>query len=335
MIFFRQFWRTCYWFPRDLALWLRLGRPRKLIYFGGKGYGDTLLLGSVAHELHRRGIRTAILTDHPDLLRGNPAVSGVLPLHCWRALAAVDRFGGSASHLPYFLRPRPPTHDEPPDHHILIEMCRRAGVRGEIALRTYLHLEPGERAAGMLRPRQAAVQALDSRSENLAPLKIYPADRLAEVVRSTANKLDWIQIGGPNDPLLPCTVDLRGKTTTRQSAAILAASRVFLGPAGFLMHAARAVDCRSVIVFGGRELPRHGGYACNENFFSMRACSPCYRRSECLHPTMECMDSITPRALAAGVRRAVIQFGSPIHAEFVTVPEVATPFKLPWESPVK
>ena len=128
----RRLWRFAYWLPQDCWLWARLGFPRQLIYFGGRGYGDTLLLGTVAHELHRCGIRTGVLTDHPDLLRGSPDVSGTLPLAAWRAMESVVRFGGSSQHVPYFLKPCPPTHDEPPDHHIIVEMCRRAGTTGRV-----------------------------------------------------------------------------------------------------------------------------------------------------------------------------------------------------------
>jgi len=328
----RRLWHLAYWWPRDLRLWARLGFPRQLIYFGGRGYGDTLLLNSVAHELHRRGRRTAVLTNHPDLLRGSPAVSGVLSLQHWRAIEAVTRFGGEARHLPYFLRPQPPTHDEPADTHILAEMCRRAGITGEIAVRTYLHLSTNERKGGALRPRQAALQALGASSENLSPLKVYPAEELTKVVAETAGELDWVQLGHAGDPRVPGTLDLRGRTSVRQTAAVLAQSRVFLGPAGFLMHLARAAECRSVVVFGGRELPRHGGYSCNENLFVEVACAPCYRRSDCLDG-MSCMRSIRTEEVTAAVRRASALHGQPLTVDRVLVPTGPVPFPLPWLVP--
>lgn len=328
----RRLWRLAYWLPRDFLLWARLGFPRRLIYFGGRGYGDTLLLGTVAHELHRRGILTAVLTEHPELLRGLPAVSGALR-HEWRALEAVARFGGGAQHVPYFLTPCPPTHDIPPDHHIIVEMCRRAGVRGEISLRTYFALGSLERAAGRLHPRQAVVQALGPQSENLSPLKAYPADRLAAVVEATAADLHWIQLGSSNDPRVPGVRDLRGRTTAAESAGLLAHSQLFLGPPGFLMHLARAVDCRSVIIFGGRELPRHGGYQCNENLFSPQSCAPCYRRSTCLLQ-LECLTVISPSSVVDAVRRTAALRGKPIAVETAIVPPAATPFPLPWLPPI-
>ncbi len=326
-----RLWRFAFWFPRDAWLFARLGFPRRLIYFGGRGFGDTMLLNTVAHELHRRGVRTAILTDHPDLLHRSAAVCGTLPLRHWRALDAVARFGGRAYHLPYFLHPRPPTHDEPADCHIIAEMCRRAGVTGRIDLRTYYSLSPAERQRGRSRPRQAVVQALSPASENISPLKIYPAERLAAVVQATAGELDWVQLGSRGDPPGAGAVDRRGRTSIRESAAVLANSRVFLGSPGFLMHLARAVECRAVIIFGGRELPRHGGYSCNENLFTPLPCSPCYRRSESL-AELACMTEINTATVTAAVRRAVSRDGEALAVDSVEVPARPVPFPLPWLS---
>ncbi|MBM3853724.1 MAG: glycosyltransferase family 9 protein, partial [Verrucomicrobia bacterium] len=190
-----------------------------------------------------------------------------------------------------------------------------------------------ERAAGRLHPRQAVVQALGPQSENLSPLKAYPADRLAAVVEATAADLHWIQLGSSNDPRVPGVRDLRGRTTAAESAGLLAHSQLFLGPPGFLMHLARAVDCRSVIIFGGRELPRHGGYQCNENLFSPQSCAPCYRRSTCLLQ-LECLTVISPSSVVDAVRRTAALRGKPIAVETAIVPPAATPFPLPWLPPI-
>jgi len=256
-------------------------------------------------------------------------VSGVLGLQHWRALEAITRFGGEARHLPYFLRPHPPTHDEPADTHILAEMCRQAGLTGQIDVRTYFHLSPAERRSGERRPRQAALHALGGSSENLSPLKAYSAQHLEAVVRATEGEVNWLQLGGAGDPRVAGTLDLRGRTSVRESAAVLAHSRVFLGSAGFLMHLARAVECRSVIIFGGRELPRHGGYSCNENLFAAVPCAPCYRRSECLD-TMRCMRQISPEDITSAVRRAVARHGEPLAVDRIAVPDRPLPFPLPW-----
>ena len=76
-------------------------------------------------------------------------------------------------------------------------------------------------------------------------------------------KSSFIQIGSTADPPLQRVRDLRGATGIREAAAILYHARLYVGTVGFLMHLARAVECPSVIVFGGREAPWQSGYVCN------------------------------------------------------------------------
>ena len=47
------------------------------------------------------------------------------------------------------------------------------------------------------------------------------------------------------------------------------------------MHMARAVDCPSVIVYGGRLRPDQIGYICNENLYNAVECSPCWLDTRC------------------------------------------------------
>ena len=68
------------------------------------------------------------------------------------------------------------------------------------------------------------------------------------------------------------------------------------------MHMARAVDCPSVIVYGGRLRPDQIGYICNENLYTPMACAPCWREHRCDFDRA-CMDAITaPDVIAAAGR---------------------------------
>ena len=100
--------------------------------------------------------------------------------------------------------------------------------------------------------------------------------------------------------------DLRGATTVRETAAILQNSRLYIGAVGFLMHLARAVDCPSVVVFGGREAPWQSGYICNVNLFSAVECAPCWRWNTCDLDRL-CMRAIEPDDVIQGVERLLDQ----------------------------
>ena len=66
---------------------------------------------------------------------------------------------------------------------------------------------------------------------------------------------------------------------------------MFLGLEGALMHMARAVDCPSVIVWGGRLKPEQIGYPCFENITIELDCSPCWIPNACPH-NLKCMRGI-------------------------------------------
>jgi ADP-heptose:LPS heptosyltransferase len=110
-----------------------------------------------------------------------------------------------------------------------------------------------------------------------------------------------VQIGSTDDPPLPVDADLRGKTTIRETAAVLAASEMFVGLEGFLIHLARAVDCPAVVVFGGRARPEIFGYGCNVNLYDDIDCAPCGLRDGCPH-AMKCMTAISPERVAVAAR---------------------------------
>ena len=113
-------------------------------------------------------------------------------------------------------------------------------------------------------------------------------------------------------------MDLRGKTTLRQTAAILANSVVFVGLVGFLMHLARAVDCRSVIVYGGRELPSITGYACNQNLVRQPPCAPCGLYNDCEYHR-DCMEQIEVGDVVLAIEHQAQQHG-PLPVETVPIP---------------
>jgi ADP-heptose:LPS heptosyltransferase len=101
---------------------------------------------------------------------------------------------------------------------------------------------------------------------------------------------------------VPCTHDLRGKASLRQLAALLAHCRMLVGLVGMPMHMARAVDCPSVIVYGGRERPEQTGYICNENLYSPVPCAPCWLDTRCDFGRV-CMDAIPAAAVITAAER--------------------------------
>ena len=206
--------------------------------------------------------------------------------------------------------------DVTPPGHFTETMCRVAGIKGEIEVRPYLYLHSREREKGRLYPSQAVIH-----SAGLAAMKNkqWPTARYQVVADDLQNEVRWIQLGLAEDPPIIGALDLRGRTTLRETAAILANSKVFVGEAGFLMHLARAVETRAVIVYGGREDPKVSGYRANENIVGRTICSPCWQRTRFgITGTSACASS-NPDQVAAAIRRQLEREGSPLEVEQVTL----------------
>ncbi len=298
---------------------VRHGKPPRSLLFGPLSLGDDLLCTTVLHEARRRGQPLAMMTARPELFRGNPDPSQIIPIDDYY-VGALRRLGCEVIQ-PYYVRPDPAqgSRDVLPPRHIVAEMCRLAGLTGEIALRPYLHLTSDEKKRGALFPRQIAIHSTCLTAALPYPTKEWGVDRFGTVARALAGRFQLVQVGSAADPALPVDRDLRGRTSLRETAAILANSELFIGLEGFLAHLARAVDCPSVVVLGGRARPETFGYGCNTNLHRAVHCSPCGLRAHCPNQ-MICMTEIMPDAVVdAALALAERRPARPLPAEPVNL----------------
>ncbi|HVU32357.1 MAG TPA: hypothetical protein VHE61_02910 [Opitutaceae bacterium] len=294
--------------PLALA-WCRRGRPRHVFRFDG-GIGDEFLCTAVTRELKRRHRGSIwMLTDYPELFRHNPDVALTARKNCRGVRRFLETFGISTHKLAY--APHVNGRDVQPQRHVITSLCQSLDLDGIVTKRPYLFLRPDEIAAGRIAPRQIAVQSSGLAAKYAALTKEWYPDRLQKVVNHFRSAYTFVQVGSGRDPLLDGVVDMRGRTSIRQTAAILHQSIVFLGLAGFLQHLARSVECRSVIIYGGRELPTQTGYTCNENVTHQPACSPCWIYERCEHDIM-CMDAVTTDMVTTATERQIDRYGSPL-----------------------
>jgi hypothetical protein len=271
----------------------RLGRPDIALGFLG-GIGDDLLCTVAVEEWVRRGAgRVWFFTRHPGLYAHLGGRVRLVPEDA-RYQRLARRFGRPMQALSYSTYDPGTDRDLAVREHIIVEMCRRAGLTGRIRLRPHLPLTRDELQRAT---RWAGCVALQTSSLTAAvpmPNKQWRADRFQAVAdHLAAHGHAIVQVGSASDPALRGVTDLRGRTSLRETAAVLAQARLFVGLVGFLMHLARAVECPAVIIYGGREPPELTGYACNANLVNRPACSPCWQRSRCdfAHTCMESIDA--------------------------------------------
>ena len=313
----QKIWRLIYWSWYDRSVGRRIGQAERLLYFGDS-LGDNLLCTIVASKLAERdGGSVSVLTPFPELFEHHPAVSKA-HFFGWGDIDSLRRLGREVIHPNYNPRTDDPDRDTPPKNHIIAEMCTSAGLRGSVTLKSDLFLTADERGNGRVVEQQVAI--MSSSAGALVPMgnKDWPHERYEELVERSRDRFNFIQVGTLLDPPIRHAQDLRGQTSLRQSAAMLANSLAFVGQVGFLMHLARAVDCRSVIVYGGRERPDQSGYTCNENLFSTPPCSPCWQRNRCDFDRT-CLRSISVDDVVRALDRTAARHGEPLRVDTVEI----------------
>lgn len=307
--------------PSALAFLARHGRPDVLINAVGAGIGDDLLCTAIFRELQTRGRKNFwVRSKYPELYEHNDDVNVLVPT-LNRYDSVLEQLGTNVICPWYTSYNAAYDRDDPiPAQHLISVMCQRIGITGTIALRPYLTLTPEEAAGGRIAPRQIAIQSSGLDAKHAMRNKNWSIDGYQRVVDALVPHYDVVQIGSTNDPLLEGARDMRGKTSIRGTAAILSQSLAFVGQVGFLMHLARAVDCRSVIVYGGRETPAQSGYPCNENLYSAVHCSPCWLLNRCPYDRM-CLEMIAVADVVAAVDRQVERHGAPLACDTDTITE--------------
>jgi ADP-heptose:LPS heptosyltransferase len=292
---------------------VRFGCPSH--FFQGAGrIGDDLMCSTVFRELRKRSKRSlAVVTRNPPLFEKSPDVEKIIP----QTDALLNRWNRAGlpvvtlSHAGY-----DPARglDLPPAEHILSHMCRRAGLTGLVELRPYIFLTAAELAAGRIVENQVAIQSTGISAPMALQNREWFPERFQELCAQLRSDVRVVQIGSATDLKLEGAIDLRGKTTLRQTAAVLANSLVFIGLVGFVMHLARAVDCRSVIVYGGREKPTITGYVANKNLYHQVRCAPCWLRNTCEF-NHKCMDMISVDQVIAATAEQISRYGTLLEVE--------------------
>lgn len=336
----RHPWENLREWSEALALGLHFAvtrtiRPKILMYFG-YAPGDDLLSTAVMRELRTRGRDgLMMISGHRELFEGNKDPTYVRPMWSryspYRSTVAICRrfvriWGGEFIRLEYAPMDGKDRR-RPPSRHVIAEMCTRAGISGPVSIRPYLNLNEKERSLAAWASGHIAIQSSGAAARQPALLKEWYPERFQAAVDALRNEFEFIQLGSTRDPPLQNVKDLRGATTMRESAAILYNARLFVGLEGFIMHMARAVECPSVIVFGGRAAPWQLGYTCNFNLYSEVPCAPCWRQHTCDFDR-RCMSNISVEDVVSAIRQMLLRPRSPLAVETIDLPtsEPATSF---------
>jgi hypothetical protein len=271
---------------------------RRLMMLRFAGLGDAVFLNTIAYHYWKASGKKVILAgNYPEIFRGNPGAI-VLPTTSQKiahqfgrllsALGIVDRMvymGYQAEGKGASMRRM--------EKHILVTLGEKVGL-SNVPIKPLIFLDQREIERAKVLNGQGRWVALHSTgvTEMTANKNWYP-ERFAELtakVRSLGYQV--VQIGRTDDPQIDSDLDLRGKISPREAAAVLASCKALVCQEGYLMHAATAVGTRAVVIYGGFIAPWESGYEENINFFTQLPCSPCWLREPCPYDK-ECMKRIT------------------------------------------
>ncbi|MFH1761343.1 MAG: glycosyltransferase family 9 protein [bacterium] len=280
---------TVPFFTEYLKLLYYLIRPDTvLLRRFSKGIGDNLMLSCLLPHLRNKypSKKIVVETEYPELFQNNPYADFVTARH----------IKTTARHL------KPVYHiSEKSTEHIITQMLGHIGITDFTEPKMYLIEEEMAWARKEYSSGYIAI-CPDFKKSFSANRKEWAAENFRNLC-ALLREFRFVQIGPAGSHLLEGVIDARG-LPLRRSAAVMANSIFFIGTEGGLMHMARALGKKAVIIYGGAILAGTSGYSENLNITNITECSPCfhsdYPHEDCTHK--KCMYGITPEAVAEKIR---------------------------------
>ena len=254
-----------------------------------------------------------MLSSYPELFKENPDISNVVE-DSWKTVKYLEKLKKPATLLSYGKWINNLDRIEAPKSHIIAEIIAKSEIKGKISLRPYWYGNTDKR---LLEIDESYVCVQSTKTCSSTPMlnKQWNEEFLQNIINKLSSRFRVVQLGLNNEPKLNNTLDLRGSSISK-SANYLANAKLFLGQVGFLMHLARAVDTRSVIIYGGREKAWQSGYPCNENVETNPDCSPCWQNNGCDF-NRKCLSDISVGMALNAVEKLIGWLGSELELKRV------------------
>lgn len=232
--------------------------------------------------------KVIILTKYPELFKYNPDVLFCLNENTywnivqffqkpaiWRIAAALNKLKDKKVIKPTYPFPCK-------NKHLIDAMAESIGINlNPDERRPFIYLSRKEIEKQSWAKGWIAVQS--SSTSYWTVNKHWISGRMQEVVNYLVkNDIKVVHLGSKDDEPLNNVKDIRGQTSLREAAAILKNCRLFIGLEGGLVHLAKAVDTKSIVIYTGYTTPAETGYSDNINLRDHKAGEGCWNREKCL-----------------------------------------------------
>lgn len=115
---------------------------------------------------------------------------------------------------------------------------------------------------------------------------------LTEYFQDNSLDIRFVQVGVKTNEILDGVIDLTGRTTFRETAGVLQNSVTFISYMGGLIHLAKAVNLRNVVLISAWEPYELAAYPDDINLYSHVECQNCGLKQSCPNDR-KCMRNIT------------------------------------------
>ena len=273
---------SAYWLT-----WLR--HPRSItLRRRSRALGDNLLLSCLAREIKRYDPKRYVIVETcwPEFFEQNPAVDAICTIKAALWYAKPE----------YVITPET-------QEHLIDQMIKQLPlpIRDWERRVDLSYQESAVNATLQGIPASYLVVNPSGKQKHSANRKEWGWQNFCELRQQFA-AMPFVQIGDTETPLLPETIDRRGRPILESAHLIKhAIAGIFLE--GGMMHVANAVKTPSVIIYGGLIRPEISGYAMHRNLYGAPPCSPCFTSQAAMTdcPTMACMRMISVEEVAAAI----------------------------------
>ena len=290
------------------------------------GIGDMLLLTIVAKKnFCDSGKTSSILTLYPEIFLFNNSIKRIYTKENL-ALKVLRTFNYQFHDITYRCWSKLlPEKKNIFKAHVVEQFCHQLGLSGKVHLKPSIFYHDEElNSLELPSAPYVVIQSQASHSNHPQTTKDWDLAFMQEVVDELNKNFLVVQLGDQRDRPLSNVVNLTGKINFREAGIILRSSTLFVGLEGALMHMARAVDCPSVIVWGGRLRPSQVGYPCFENLTYEIECSPCWIPNFCPNG-LECMKRIQPHQVLEASQRILDKTDRSLPVDEIIVEPIVSP----------
>ena len=170
------------------------------------------------------------------------------------------------------------------DKHIIEQICECYGIQ-KPELKCVIDLNNTEKdwardIHNSLLNKEPFITIEPYSKDNYTPNRQYPFEKWQLIVDSLCDKIKIVQVGNSGAPVLKNVVNLTGETSFRQAVAIIERSSLLLATESGLVHAATAVDTKSVVVITGYQSKKMVAYPQNINV-DISSHGPCGLKFNC------------------------------------------------------